>query len=289
MSFLNKVTTGLAKHGQRIVIAAVEKAGKTTLAADAPRALLVPMEMGYKSISTSKTPDINSWSDLMLFMDEAAKACQTGKFPFQTISFDSATALERLIHADVLATDDKVKRGINKNPTMENTHGEYGKAYGIANERFQSFTNYCDQFVKRAGINIVITCHTFPSLVKDAAFGEYYSWDLLLHSPKNDKTYGKRELITQWADLIGFLHEPMFVSKAEGSTISRAVSAGQGRILAVERGPGWVAGNRYGITGPASLIPIPPPKPIGPGGGWNALAGAIYNASGKQIDIYNRD
>lgn len=287
MTFLNRVTSQPPQEGQKIVIAGVEGTGKTTLAADAPRALFIPMEFNYKTVKAARSPDILSYNDLFLLLDEIRDSCQKGQFKYKTLVFDSATAFERLIHNKIILEDDKVKKGLDKHPTMESVHGGYGKGYQLANELFQRFTNYCDQFTRLAGLNIVVTCHTFPSLVRDAAYGEYYSWDLLLHSPKNDKNYGKRELITQWANLIGFLHDPMFVSKQEGQNMTRAVSAGQGRMLAVERSPGWVAKNQYGIVGPASLIPIPAPKPIGPGGGWNALAHRIYNCSG--IDVYNKD
>jgi hypothetical protein len=97
-----------------------------------------------------------------------------------------------------------------------------------------------------------------------------------LHSPKNQKNYGKREMVTQWADLVGFLHEPLFITK--GQTLNQASSMNQGRVLAVDRTPGYVAGNRYGMTG---TIPIPRVN------GWNAVAHAIHAASG--IDIFNRD
>ena len=127
-----------------------------------------------------------------------------------------------------------------------------------------------------AGINIIMTCHVFAAKVVDPTAGEYDTWDLLLHSPKNQKTYGKREMLTQWADLIGFLHEPIFVS--EGKTLNKAVSANRGRILAVNRTPGYVAGNRYRVV---NDITVPMEK------GWNALAHEIYSASG--LDFYNRD
>jgi hypothetical protein len=57
--------------------------------------------------------------------------------------------------------------------------------------------------------------HVFAAKMIDPAFGEFDSWDLLLHSPKNNKNYGKREMLTQWADLVGFLHEPFFITKGD--------------------------------------------------------------------------
>jgi len=285
MSILSNVSAGASSEGQRIIIAGVEGVGKSTLVANAPRALFVPMELGYASILTPKTPLLTTYDDVFTLLDEIKLSVQSNRNQFMTLSFDSATALERLIHTKVLETDpDVVKARLAKQPdpknlTMETAHGGYGKAYNLANDYFSRFTRYCDELARYGKLNIVITCHVFPSLVKDSAYGEYNSWDLLLHSPKNDKTYGKRELITQWADMIGFLHEPLFVQKAEkGQSLVKGISANQGRVLAVDRTPGWVAKNRYGLTG---TIPIPKEN------GWNSIANAIYNSSG--IDLWNRD
>lgn len=283
-NFLNHITTGPSADGQRIVIVAVEGAGKTTLAANAPRALLVRLEDGAGSVATPKTPVITTWTDFIGLLDELRLSAISNRLPFKTISFDSATAVERLIHDHVIASDEAVAKAaqqkvlLKPTPNMETVHGAYGKGYAIATNYFANFLYRCDEFARNAKINIVITCHTFPSLVRDAAYGEYNSWDLLLHSPKNDKNYGKRELLTQWADIIGFLHEPLFVSKSDSGQMLRGISANQGRQLAIERTPGWVAKNRYGLTG---LIPIPKLN------GWNNLANAVWNSCG--VDIWNRD
>lgn len=283
-SFLSQVQTGYTKVGQRIVIAGVEKVGKTTLASAAPGALLIPLEQGSAAIPVPKLPQIDTWEQIEALCEELIRSAQTGYIkPGQSLVWDSATALERAIHDFVLRTDkDYAKGGV----TMESAHGGYGKAYNIANELFARWTRYMDELAFKGGINIITTCHVFPSRVVDPAHGEYDTWDLLLHSPKNNKTYGKREFITQWADLIGFLHEPMFVLKVEGGGMQQGISANQGRQLAVDRQPAWVAGNRYSMTG---KIPIPAPMP----GqiaveSWNALASAIWNATQGGIDVWNR-
>jgi hypothetical protein len=162
---------------------------------------------------------------------------------------------------------------------METAHGGYGKAYAHANLLFDEFTHKCDYLSREFGLNMVFTCHTFASKVLDPANGEYYTYDLLLHSPKNEKNYGKREYATQWADLVGFMHEPMFIRKNEKEA-AIGVSEGQGRHLAVDRAPAWVAGNRYGMSG---TIPLPKEN------AWNAIAHAIYNSTSGIVDVYNRD
>lgn len=279
MSFLALASATKPKAGIRCVIAGPEKIGKTTLLSSAPRSLLVPMEQGYQGVNMHMLPMMETYEQVMAFLDEVIAACQAGTFIYQTICFDSATALERMIHQSVLESDPAYGKGNKKAMTMESALGGYGKAYTYANELFANFLAKCDMLALHGKINIVLTCHVFSSLVEDPTAGNYNTWDLLLHSPKNNKTYGKREHLTQWADVIGFIHEPIIVTESDKKGgANRAVSKGQGRVLAVSRTPSFVAGNRFGVT---DEIPLPVEK------GWNHLAQAIYEKSG--FDCYNRD
>ena len=92
----------------------------------------------------------------------------------------------------------------------------------------------------------------------------------------NNKTYGKREMLTQWVDMLGFLYEPMYITKGEDN-VAKGISANKGRVLGLSRTPAYVAGNRYGIVGE---IPIPQQM------GWNYLADAIHKSSG--VDVFTR-
>lgn len=277
MSILAAVSNSASKkEGIRVVLSGVEKVGKTTLATNAPRALLVPLETGYSGVTVNKVPMLEHYAYVMQLLDEIHQQAAAGAFPYQSLVFDSGTALERLIHIAVLATDPTYAAGNKKGVTMESALGGYGKAYQLANQYFDDFLKKCDVLATGFGINIIVTCHVFAAKVVDPTVGEYDSWDLLLHSPKNQKTYGKREMITQWADVVGFLHEPLFV--IEGDKMNKGVSQNKGRVLSVSRTPAYVAGNRFGMT-----TDIPVPKD----GGWNHLAHNIYQNSG--VDVYNRD
>lgn len=278
MGILNHVSHSSARTGIRAVVAGVEKVGKTTFACSAPRPLLVPLEQGFGGVSVDKTPLLSSYAEVIQLLDEVIASIQKNEFNFQTIVFDSATALERLIHQAVLITDPTFQAGNKKALTMESALGGYGKAYQYANELFHNFLNRCDWIATSGCVNIILTTHVFASRVVDPAFGDYDSWDLLLHSPKNQKAYGKREMLTQWADVVGFLHEPLYVIEGKDGGSSKGISANQGRILAVNRSPGYVAGNRYGVTAPIAV----PQK-----GGWNQLAAAIHQSCG--LDFFNRD
>lgn len=278
MSILGDVSTAPKPVGQRIVIAAQEKVGKTTLACGAPKPLLIPMEMGFGPMTVPKTRMITSWDAVMQTFDEIGNAAAQGKFPHQSLVWDSATALERIMHEATLQKDPNYSKGNQKALTMEAALGGYGKAYAYANELFGKFTYYSDLLAVNFGINTVMTCHVFASRIVDPTSGEYDTWDLLLHSPKNNKNYGKREMITQWADMVGFMYEPVVVIVNDKQAISRAVTQNRGRVIGVDRTPQYVAGNRYRMTGE---IPIPLNQ------GWNYLADALYKASG--IDLFNRE
>lgn len=279
MGILDSITTGASKSGIRMVIAGQEKMGKTTMGAGAPGSLLIPLEVGYAGISTAKTPMLQNWEEVQLFLQEVTGLCQRGQFPYKTLVFDSATALERHLHDVVLRADPAYKNGIKKTITMESAHGGFGKAYNLANDYFNGFLQQLDQLAVYGGLNIILTCHVFASKVIDPTAGEYDSWDLLLHSPKNQKTYGKREMLTQWADVVGFLHEPIFISQANDKAMARATSQNKGRVIGLSRTPSYIAGNRFGIMGEVA-IPSPPQN------GWNSFAHALYTACG--IDIYTR-
>jgi hypothetical protein len=276
-SILASVSTGISRTGLRVVIAGQEKMGKTTLCAGAPGALLIPLEVGYGGVNVAKTAMLQSLADVYQLLGEIVQLAQRGQFQYRTLIIDSATALERYIHDAVIKRDPAYRPGSNKMITMESCHGGYGKGYNLANEEFDTLLGIFDQLAVYAGINIVLTCHVFSSKVMDPTAGEYDSWDLLLHSPKNQKTYGKRERITQWADLIGFLYEPVFVSKAEN--MAKAVSQNKGRMLGMSRTPGYLAGNRFGVIGEYA-IPGPPAN------GWNTLAAVLHHYSG--VDVFTR-
>lgn len=280
MSILGAVTTGASLSGIRMVIAGQEKMGKTTMAAGAPGSLLVPLEVGYAGIVSAKTPMLQTWEELQQFISEVTALAQRGQFPYKTIVFDSATALERQIHDLVLRQDPLYKpNSPKKSVTMDSAHGGYGKAYNLANDYFSLILSQFDQLAVYGKINIILTCHVFSSKVMDPTAGEYDSWDLLLHSPKNQKTYGKREMLTQWADVVGFLHEPIFISQASERSMARASSQNKGRVIGLSRLPSYTAGNRFGIMGEV-LIPAPPAN------GWNSFAHALYERTG--IDVYTR-
>jgi energy-coupling factor transporter ATP-binding protein EcfA2 len=280
MSFLKNVVNDESQEGQLIVICGMEGIGKTTLVCGAPNALFVPLESGGKiSIPHIKSPEFGwKWTDVDNLCTEILTQAEAKKIPEGTsIIWDSATALERIIHAETLNRDTaESKAKLKAGHSMDTAHGGYGKAYTIANDIFSQWLLYQNYLTKTFNINVICTCHSFTVKMIDPSAGEYDSYDLLLHSPKNSKTYGKRELLMQAADMVGFLHEPITVYKAEGEKLARGITNKQ-RLLEIERSPAWAAKNRYHLH---DAIVIPEEN------GWNVVSDAIYNGCG--IDLFNR-
>lgn len=274
VQLLGQVSTTQKQEGLRIIIAGQEKMGKTTLTCQAPSPLLIPLEIGYSGVNVPKTPMLQTLEEVEQLLGEITAAAKVGQFPYKSIIFDSATALERMIHTSILRMDGAYGTNNKKAITMESALGGYGKAYTFANEKFDNFLKTCDQLAVYGGINIIMTCHVFAAKLIDPNAGEFDCWDLLLHSPKNQKTYGKREMTTQWADIIGFLYEPMFVTKGENMT--KGISANKGRVMGLSRTPSYVAGNRFGFDGEVAIPKVD---------GWNHFANAIYQTSG--INFFN--
>jgi hypothetical protein len=286
MSLLNNITRGTpSNQGIRMVVAGVEKIGKTTLACGAPNTLLIPLEVGFAGITIDKVPLVHNYQTLIQLVTEIVGYAQSGQFPYKTISFDSVTAIERLIHAYVISLDPSARynpatgKCDNKSATLESVHGGFAKGQAMANDLFKDLLEIFDNLAIYAGINIIMTAHVFSSVVKDPTVGEFNCWDLLLHSPKNEKTYGKRELLTQWADVVSFLYEPLMLLEGSGDSINRGVSQNKGRVLGISRTPAYVAGNRFGMQ---NEIPIKAP----PANGWNCFAEELLKTSG--IDVLNK-
>lgn len=282
MGFLDDISIGPSQDGVRMVIAGVEKIGKTTLVSGAPRAILYPLEIGYATVNCHKKPMVKNYDHLLKELNEILELCRNNQFPFQSIIFDSATALERLIHNNILNIDPELKKDLSQNnvlASMASACGGFGKAYIRASEMMSNFLAICDLLAVQYKINIIFTCHVASTNMIDPISGEYDSWDLVLHS--NKKGSGAKAILCQWTDLLGFMHEPIHVVKAntdKGENLNKAVSANQGRVLSVTRSPAYVAGNRFNMS---DDIPIPITN------GWNELAHSIYHHSG--VNIYNME
>lgn len=260
------------KPGLRAVIYGVDKIGKTSLALTAPSPVFVQAERGVIPNTTNKgvlvTGYIERYEDFMGVIDGLVSMCAKGELKNESIVIDSITAVERMMHEFI------VRKEKSDVATMGSAIGGFSKAYELATQMAEKLIVKLDKMAIEYGKNIILTAHQMTYKTVDPLLGEMWKTDIMLYSPKNEKSHGKREVICQWADLICNLTKAPGFFDESGAVID-------GRVMVVTPRDNIVAGNRYKMR---SEIPLP----INNDGylGWNSLADAIYKAYG--IDYYTR-
>jgi len=261
MSMLDQAIKSTHNQGIRACIFGVEGVGKSNLAGSLNNTLYIAAEKGYTNLNLERNTvvEINEFNELLSLFAEVSELIASGDNKFENIVIDSASAVERMLHRYVISTDPKA--ATNPNITMLSAFTGYGMAFNIANRHFTDVLAWGDFFVSQ-GINFIFTAHCFNDVCKDTEYGiEFNFVDLNLYSPKSSKNIGTREIITQFVDLLGYLH----FSKPEYNEKPK-------RILGVQIHDRYRAKNRFDID---NVIEIPREN------GWNALAEAIYAKSGK--------
>lgn len=236
----------------RIIIYGPPKVGKSTFFAggmvngqpqtSAPSPIFVRTEDGLNGLDVDAFPLAESYQQVI----EALTVLASEKHDFKTVVIDSADWLERLIHQHVVASCTLDVRGVK---TMETAHGGYGKAYGVALSLWREVLSALDYLNRQKGMVIGIICHSTVIQFNDPMAEPYDKWETKLHKP--GKGTGARDLISEWADVIGFAQRETFVSRkttTDGKQVARgAAPVGASNKLHLVGAPGFVAGNRYSL------------------------------------------
>lgn len=236
------------KHASppRMLIHGPEKVGKSTFFAGgpvngvnhqgAPAPIFVRTEDGLNGIDTDAFPLAESYQEVL----DALIALATDKHDYKTVVIDSADWLERLIHAKVCA-DDNVK-------TIELAGGGYGKGYTLALNHLREVLRALDYLNKERGMIVGVICHSIVAPFNDPINEPYDRFEMKLHQPK--KSTGARDLLMEWADVIGFAQRRTLISQrqvADGGKVARGVNAPEANRLHLVGSPAFVAGNRYSL------------------------------------------
>jgi hypothetical protein len=235
------------------VIFGPEKVGKSTffagglvngqVQASAPKPVFIRTEDGLNGLDVDAFPLAESYQQVR----EALTALAQEQHDYQTVVIDSADWLERLIHQHTIDTCTTDVRGIK---TMESAHGGYGKAYAIALSYWREVLSGLDYLNKQRGMVIGVICHSTVITVNDPFLPEPIDkWETKLHKP--NKGTGARDLLSEWADVIGFAQRETFVSRkttTDGKQVTRGTAPiGTSNKLHLVGSPGVVAGNRYSL------------------------------------------
>lgn len=223
----------------RILLHGGEKVGKSTFFSQAPAPIFIRTEDGLNGIETNAFPLASSYNDAIGALAELARS----DHEFKTVIIDSADWLERLIHEKV-CKDDNVK-------TIELAGGGYGKGYGIALGNWREVLRALDYLNKQKGMIVGIICHSNVVPFNDPEHEPYDRFEMKLHQPK--KGTGARDLLMEWADVIGFASPKIYVGKKKDSEVIRGKASGESNKLNLIGSPAFAAGNRYGLPAQINL------------------------------------
>lgn len=223
------------KHASppRILLHGQEKVGKSSFFAQSNKPIFIRTEDGLNGIDTNAFPLAEKYEDVISALAELARQ----EHDFKNVIVDSADWLERLIHEKV-CREDNVK-------TIELAGGGYGKGYSIALNLWRDTLRALDYLNKAKGMGVGIICHSNVVPFNDPEHEPYDRYEMKLHQPK--KGTGARDLLMEWADIIGFASSKIYVNKKKGSDVMRGVASGESNKLNLVGTPAFAAGNRYSL------------------------------------------
>lgn len=215
------IRKGIQKHGWIITIYGQPKIGKTTLAAQAPKALIADVEDGVSRINCESVK-IDTWRHFEDIVGWFATS------EYQTLVVDTVDALEKMLWTHICAR--------NKWKSIEAPG--YRRGYVEALEMWIKLLSTMRQ-IRKNGKNFIFTAH---SQVKNVLNPEGDSFDR--NTINLDKSVA--EYFFAQCDAIFYACYDAFVSK---NNAERGIAMIGERILRVGDSLASQCGNRFGLTG----------------------------------------
>jgi AAA domain len=258
---LASVTTATKKLPSRIAIHALQKWGKTSLAAQAPSPIFL-MTRGEDGLATlidsGQLPPVAhypecfmSWPDLRAGINELIVQPHN----YKTFVLDTLNGAERLIHEHYCQT----KMGGNWTE-----FDAFQRGPNLAVAEVIELTKLLDR-LREIGMRIICLIHSKPQTFKNPEGNDYDRWEPVMAKQS-------WAILDRWFDMILFGNFEVTV-QAKGQAKGKAVS--QTRLIMTQRSPAFDAGNRHGL---------PPEIECGnsPKEAWDNFVAAMRTATNVQ-------
>lgn len=242
MSLLKSIRSGKSEHPPRLLIYGTEGAGKSTLAADAPKPIFICTEDGLDQIETNSFPLCQSFEDVTKYLD----ALFNEQHDFRTVVIDTLDWLERLIW-------DKVCHDYGDAKSIEKVDGGFQRGYVHALTHWRTFIDKLRKLREERGMIVILLAHAQVRKHNDPESGEFDTFLPKLHKHA-------QAVVVEWCDAILMATRQYGAAKGEKS--------GGDRILRCERSATCSAKNRYNLP---EVLPLD----------WQSLMHAMYPTSHK--------
>lgn len=212
----------------RLVVYGPEGVGKSTFAAQFPRAVFIDTEGSTEDMDVARTPKPQSWTELMRHVDYYIHHPQE----LGTLIIDTADWAEKLCAEHICAL--KQVGGIEDLG--------YGKGYVYLKEEFGRLLNRLDQ-LKERGVHVVLTAHAqLRKVDQPDEMGSYDRWEMKL----TKQTF---PLVKEWASMILFANYKTFIVNVDGKGAQKGKNKATGsiRVMYTTHHACWDAKNRVGL------------------------------------------
>ena len=227
---LKSIQKGRKELPPRIILLGTPKIGKTTLACDAHKPVLLPIkgEEGADALDVAKFPTILTYGDLI----EALATLATEDHDYGTIIIDSSSTLEPLVW-------DKTVKEDGKATSIETVGGGYAKGYIESIKHWRAIMDGLDYLRNEKGMASIIIGHVLVKQFNDPMSEPYDQYQWNIH-------HKAAAAFQQWADCILFAKYEAFV-KSEAGKKGKAKGVGNRKLYTQER-PSHPGGGR-GVYG----------------------------------------
>lgn len=226
-----RISGGVIRKKQKVVIYGPEGIGKSTLAAHFPKPLFIDTEGSTGNLSVNRFEEKpTSWSMLLNYIEYVKQnpgICET-------LVIDTMDWAERLCVEDIL-----------------NTHGKkgiedfgYGNGYVYVAEAVGRFLNALQELIDKDICNVVLNCHAqLKKFEQPDEAGSYDRYELKLGKKTSSQT---APLVKEWADMILFCNYETYAVATDKDGKKFKAQGGQ-RVMYTTHHPCWDAKNRAGL------------------------------------------
>lgn len=223
-----KISGGVIRKRQKVVIYGPEGVGKSTLAAHFPQPLFIDTEGSTGNLNVKRFEDKpTSWTMLINYIEYVKQNPQI----CETLVIDTMDWAERLCVEDVLSTHGK--KGIED--------FGYGNGYVYVAEAVGRFLNLLQELIDKNICHVVLNCHSqLKKFEQPDEAGAYDRYELKLGKKTSSQT---APLVKEWADMILFCNYETYSVAADKEGKKFKAQGGQ-RVMYTTHHPCWDAKNR---------------------------------------------
>jgi len=230
------IKKGIEAAPRKVVIHGNPKIGKSSLAAAAPDALLIPTEDRVKHIDCAKTEVVTKFEEIMDIFEYLIAGSQ-----YRTVIVDTLDWMEPMLHDYICR-----KKGFKSLMDDSNKEVNYGRGLKYhAVEGWKMFLQNCDTLRENANMNIILVAHSAIEKVSPPDSDAYDRYSMKLD--KNAVA-----VVEEWADIIAFYNREIVVKKEDssfGKKQGKALNIDGNRVLNMQASsPSWISGNSFGLA-----------------------------------------